>query len=178
MEVWKNIKGYENIYQVSNLGNVRRIYANKKTKILRPSLNKSGYLYVCICEKGKKKLFRVHKLVALAFLGDIPDNLEINHINGIKTDNRKDNLEYVSRSYNLIHAYENELEKRQFNNEKKSKIVYQYDLNNNFIKAWESLCEIQRQLKFAKTNISKCCNKKIHTAYGYRWTFVERKCLS
>lgn len=178
MEVWKDIKGYENIYQVSNLGNIRRVYANKKTKTLRLSLNKSGYLYVCISDKNKKKLFRVHKLVALAFLGDIPDNLEINHINGVKTDNRKENLEYVNRSYNLIHAYKNGLEKKQYNNIKKSKPVNQYDLNNNLIKTWESINEIQRQLKYYKQNISRCCNKKINTAYGYRWTFVERKCLA
>lgn len=178
MEVWKDIESYEDIYQISNLGNVKRKYANGKTKIIKPYLNKCGYFYVCLCKYNKKKLFRVHKLVALAFIGNIPKNMEVNHINGIKTDNRVENLEYVSRGYNLLHAYENGLEKRQYNNAKKSKSVNQYDLNNNFIKTWESVNEIQRQLKYCKQNISQCCNKKINTAYGYRWTFAERKCLS
>lgn len=178
MEVWKDIKNYENMYQVSNFGNIRRKYKNNQYKMLKPHLNKCGYFYVCLCKNNEKKSIRIHKLVVSTFINNIPDKMEINHKNGIKIDNRLVNLEIVSRSYNQIHAYQNNLEKRQFNNKKKSKPVNQYDINNNFIKTWDSMCEIQRQLKYFKQNISKCCSKKIDTAYGYRWTYAERECLT
>lgn len=171
--IWKEIKGYENSYWINNFGYIKRIYSNGSEKVLKQQLNKGGYLYVCLCKNGTKKFVRVHKLVAETFIKNDSKNKEINHINGIKTDNRVENLEYVSRSENLLHAYRCGLEKRQYNNPKKSKLVNQYDLHKNLIKTWESLCEIQRCLNFNKQNISSCCNKKILTAYGYYWNFAE-----
>jgi len=114
-EVWKDIAGFEGCYQVSNLGNVKSLYrlvgcafgAKKSTpeKILKGVSSKHGYLFVNV---GKNKT--IHRLVALAFIPN-PDNKPcINHINGIKSDNRLDNLEWCTYSENTTHSYINSLQ--------------------------------------------------------------------
>lgn len=102
-EIWKAIPGYKNFYEVSDLGRVRRL---KKSgfKILSPAI--SPYAVLNLCVEGKYYPVRVHQLVMLAFVGERPANCEINHINGIKTDNRLVNLEYVTHEQNLHHASE------------------------------------------------------------------------
>lgn len=94
MEKWKAIPGYDN-YEVSDLGNVRNI---KTGRILKPRKVSKGYLHVLLRANGKSKKFYIHKLVAIVFLGHIPDKMKItvDHLNGIKTDNRLENLELVS----------------------------------------------------------------------------------
>lgn len=99
MENWKDIAGYEGRYQVSDMGRVR----NKTGRILSPAKNSRGYQRVLLCKDGKKKNHSVHRLVALAFVPIGREGLEVNHINGIKTDNRAENLEWVTRSENMAH---------------------------------------------------------------------------
>lgn len=102
-EIWKDIIGYEGLYQVSNLGNVR--------KISPKLLGKSGkrYLKVVLVKDHKSHFVDVHRLVAQAFIPNINNNITVNHINGNKKDNRVENLEWCDSSYNLSHAYENGL---------------------------------------------------------------------
>lgn len=111
MEIWKDIKGYEGKYQVSNLGNVKSSWMwtgdkyIKREKILRNILYKNGYLYVSLSKDGKVKRFKVNRLVAEAFI-DNPYNLPItNHKDGDKTNNCVSNLEWCTHSENLSHAY-------------------------------------------------------------------------
>lgn len=111
MEVWKDIVGYEGKYQVSNLGYIKSLEMwtgdkyIKRDKILRGSLSKNGYLYVSLCKGGKAKKYKVNRLVAQAFIEN-PYNLPItNHIDGDKTNNCVDNLEWTTQSENLKHAY-------------------------------------------------------------------------
>lgn len=120
IEQWKPIPGYEGYYEVSDYGNVKslaRIGKRKdgtpnpiKEKILKPCVNSNGYYYLNLCKDGNTKNVRVHRLVAISFLNS--SDLQVNHRNGIKTDNRLENLEWVSRSDNSKHAYALGLNKR------------------------------------------------------------------
>lgn len=107
-EIFKNVKGYEGFYEVSNLGKVRST-SYKGTRILKPSKTKNGYLNVVFCVNQVKVHKLVHRLVAEAFL-DNPGNLEqVNHISGNKEDNSVENLEWYTQEYNNYHAYNNHL---------------------------------------------------------------------
>lgn len=105
-ELWKDIVGYEGLYQVSNLGQVKSFHIYSKGRILKSDARKDDYLYVTLC-KGKdryKKSYRIHRLVLLAFLGSRPTKKEGNHINGIKSDNSLKNLEWMTSKQNTLHA--------------------------------------------------------------------------
>ena len=117
MEIWKDIKGYEGQYQVSNLGYIKSSYMwtgdkyIKREKILRNVLYKNGYLYVSLSKDGKVKRFKVNRLVAEAFIEN-PYNLPItNHKDGDKTNNCVSNLEWCTYGENLSHAYKTGLRK-------------------------------------------------------------------
>jgi len=104
-EIWKNIKGFENLYQVSNMGRVRSLKFGKK-KIMKLTPNKQGYLRVKLYKNGETKDFRVSRLVAFAFVENPnPQFLkQVNHINEIKTDNRASNLEWCNCQYNIRYS--------------------------------------------------------------------------
>jgi hypothetical protein len=105
-ETWKDIKGYKGCYQASSKGKIRSI-PRKYTGggVLSPRNDSCGYPYVNLCKRGACRSFRVHRLVALAFLSHKPGKNCINHKNGIKTDNCVKNLEWCNRSENMLHAY-------------------------------------------------------------------------
>ena len=113
-EIWKDIEGYEGLYQVSNLGRVKsleridRLGRLKPGVILRPKVERGGYLLVGLHKEGKQKMFLVHRLVAHAFIPN-PEGLpEINHRDEDKTNNLVDNLEYCDRKYNMNYGTRNE----------------------------------------------------------------------
>ena len=123
VEVWKDIKGYEGHYQVSDLGRVKSlarvveirkgIFGNKKEKFLKPTKNKKGYLTLKLCKKSddicSEKSVIVHRLVANEFLENSLNKPQVNHKNGIKDDNCVENLEWATGSENVIHALNNNL---------------------------------------------------------------------
>ena len=98
-EIWKTIEGYEGLYQASNLGRIKSFIRTKSYKILKSITRNDGYLMVFLLQKG----FLVHRLILSTFVGN--SDLECNHKNGIKSDNRLDNLEYCTRSENMLHAF-------------------------------------------------------------------------
>lgn len=115
MENWLEVVGYEGVYDISDLGNVRSIARNGTIGgILRLENTRSGYLRVMLSAGNKTKRFNVHVLVAGAFLGSKPRGMQVNHKNGVKSDNRLENLEYLSSSDNHKHAYERLRRQRNF----------------------------------------------------------------
>lgn len=119
-EIWKDIYGYDGVYQISNLGNIKSldhlvIQSNgmkriQRGRILSKSKSIKGYLRVSLSKLKKNKHFFIHRLVMITFK-NISDsnNKQVNHINGIKDDNRVENLEWCTNRENIIHAYKNNL---------------------------------------------------------------------
>lgn len=106
-EAWRPVVGFEGIYEVSNLGRVKRVKAGKRTRIGRVLTPRpaSGYYHVALYRSGTRFDIKVHVLVALAFVSGHSDGLEVNHMNGLKTDNRAANLEWVTTAANAKHAF-------------------------------------------------------------------------
>jgi len=118
-EIWKDIQGYEGKYQVSNIGRVKSLervstFNNSKglkKEIIIKSWNDSDYIRVKLCKESVEKTHRVHRLVANHFLENPLNKSQVNHKNGVKSDNRVENLEWVTNSENAIHAFKNNLRK-------------------------------------------------------------------
>lgn len=159
------------MYQVSNLGRVKSLnYRHTgREKMLKLSVNNKGYIIVKLWKNRKFKSFRLHRLVAEAFIPN-PNNLPfINHKSEIKTQNNVENLEWCDAKYNLNYGTRKERVAEKTTNGKCSKPVFQYDLNGNFIKEWPSTMEVERQLGIS--HISECCLGKRNTCGGFKWKY-------
>lgn len=170
-EIWKDVKDYEGLYQISNLGRVKSFPRNgtiKKERILKQTIDNNGYLIVGLHKNNKVKKVCVHWLVANAFIPKEKWHEVINHIDGNKLNNSLKNLERCTQKHNVKESIRLGLQKPY--NEKK---VLQYDLNGNFIKEWESATKAQKQLKILQSNISACCRGVTKTAGKYIWKFKE-----
>lgn len=109
-EIWKPVKGYEGIYEVSNMGNVKRVGRNcggTVGHILKNGMRGRTYFTVVLYGKGKPRTTCIHELVAAAFIGDRPAGYQVNHKDLVKTNNQVNNLEYISQKENLQHAFAN-----------------------------------------------------------------------
>lgn len=187
MEIWRDIKGYEGIYQVSSEGRIKSLRRVDKSnhivneKIKDTIVNKYGYEMVTLWLNGSCKTLRVHRLVAEAFIPNPENKPCIDHINTIKTDNRVVNLKWASSKENC----NNPISKQHLSNALKgntnskygkmhhnSKKVYQYDKEGNFIREWDTVSDVARQLGVSQGNISSCCMGLRCTAYGFIWKYA------
>ena len=167
--MWKTIEGYLN-YQVNSDGRVQSLKF-RKIRILKPGRSSTGYFHVVLCRNGKSKICSVHRLVMKAFVGPCPDGMEVNHKNGIKSDNSFSNLEYITKSENHLHAYRTGLNISSEDRGIPKKSVNQFMKDGRFVKTYKSVREAARQLGIWNQNISKCCNRKLKSAGGYCWKF-------
>ena len=164
-EIWKDIKNYEGLYQISNFGRVKSLPRKgtvKHERILKQCRDKYGYLQVILNNKTHKSC-RIHKLVAQEFIPNPENKLTVNHKNGNKYDNKVENLEWNTIKENNDNAIRIGLNK--------TRKIIQYDKNMKFIKKWNSSREIERDLNYLHSNILACCNGIYKTMYGYVWRF-------
>lgn len=188
-EVWKNISGYEGLYQVSNLGRIKslphKVY-NKligeyisKEKILKQGSLVRGYKGVGLYKNGKEKTQKVHRLVAEAFIPNPNNYPEVNHKNEDTSDNRVTNLEWCTSKYNSNYGTRTQRIAQKNLNRNKSKRVLQLDLSGNLIHVWPSASETQRN-GFSQGNVSACCRGERKTHKGYKWQYAkeEKQCHS
>jgi len=173
-EIWKNVKSYENIYQISSCGRIKslkRITSNNHVineKILKPVHDSYGYLKVNLYRNGNMKSFTVHKLVAMAFI--ITNNTkltQINHIDEVKTNNNVENLEWCTSAYNNSYGTRN----IKISKNKKIKIG-QYTASNILIKIYDSIGDACSKNNFSRSEISRCCNNHLKYSHGYMWKYI------
>ena len=175
-EIWKPIPGYEALYEASNFGRVRSLFRYKK--ILKPSPITNGYLTVELWKNKQRKRIGIHRLVAMCFCEN-PDNKPfVNHIDEIKTNNRADNLEWVTHVENCRYGTAIErrtkhfdYSKRKINNARQieacSKPIAQYTKDGRFVRNWKSASECARKNGWQISNIRRCCRNEHATAYGF-----------
>lgn len=182
-EIWKPIKGYEGLYEVSNYGRIK----NQFNHIRKLQINKFGYFRCILTKNGKQKFYFVHRLVAKAFIPN-PNNLPfINHKDENKLNNfvyvnpdgtidfEKSNLEWCTAKYNINYGSRKERVKTKTLNGKLAKPVLQFTLDGKFIAEYPSAREAERQTGIYVGNISACCKNKYghKSAGGSVWKFKE-----
>ena len=173
-EIWVDIKGYEGLYQASNLGNIKSLLTSK---ILKATINSSGYFKVELHKKGKTKVLYVHRLIASAFIPNPENKPQVNHKNGDKLCNSIDNLEWVTRSENQKHAIKNGLRSpspmlgRFGKLNHNSKSILQCDVSGNIIRKWDSIAEASRYYGCNCSSISNVLNGNRKTCKGYIWKY-------
>lgn len=182
-EIWKDVKGYEGLYKISNLGNVLSLNFNHSnySKCLKPFDN-DGYLRVAFNCNNQYKRFLVHRLVAEAFIPNPENKPFINHIDGNKRNNNIDNLEWVSASENTRHAIRIGLRPANCQHEIKygkdhpaSKPIIQFDINGNLIKRWGCSKDVEKEFGFRPQFILRCCRGERKTYMGYVWKFDKKR---
>lgn len=185
-EVWKDIEGYEGLYQISNLGNIKSLKYNKTETEKKIKLyNKRNYLQVALAQQGKIKWYSVHRLVAKAFIPN-PNNYPcINHKDENKQNNCIDNLEWCTHKYNSNYGT---IKERQSNikkgrntsqetrnkiGEANSKQVGQFKKGTEeLIQVFPSVINAAKQLGLKKQNISACCLNRLKSHGGYSWKYI------
>ena len=179
-EIWKDVKGYEGYYQVSNLGRIKSLerFANTSTpgvkqrikeKIRKLYHTTAGYGYATLAKNGINKTYMIHRLVAMHFL-DNPDNLPcVNHKDENPNNNCVHNLEWCTYEYNNIYK---DIHLRR-NTDNTTRKIIQYDLDMNEIKRWDSVVEACDYYKISQPNITKCCKGERNHCAGFKWRYYE-----
>ena len=176
-EIWRDIKGYEGLYQVSDQGRVKSLERKvrhwsggeriQKERILKPKIDRDGYLQLNLYAGGKRKWLLVHRIVCEAFHKNHDNKPQVNHINENKTDNRACNLEWCTCKENINHGSRTERVAKAL-----EKPIGQYKLDGQLIKVWPSTAIVERQTGFSRGSIWGVANGRHKQAYGYIWKYI------
>jgi len=178
-EIWKDIPEYDGLYMASNLGKIKSI-RYRECHILKPATHRCGYLWVILTKNKVRKTLFVHRLVCFTFI-DNPENKEtVNHKDGVRNNNNVCNLEWATASENIRHSFRcldrNPSMRGKFGKLHHASIpVIQTSKEGIFIKRWESLRQVQRELNYPHGNISLVCKGKKKSAFGYYWKFENQQ---
>ena len=177
MEEWRDIEGYEGLFQISNEGRVkslkRKITINRcngayirtiEEKIIKPYKNGKGRLQVQLCKNGIREFPLLHRLVANAFVPN-PNNYDVvHHIDHNPQNNKVENLMWMTKEeHDKLHRIEQAA--------KTSRMVYQYTLNDILVKIWNSTKECGRN-GFYQSAVAACCRGEYKQYKGFRWSYV------
>ncbi len=177
-ENWKDIKGYEQSYQVSNLGRVKSLSRTimksnntimyVKERILKTRRHNNGYYMVTLYKNQTPKLCTIHRLVAKAFIDNPENKSTVNHLDGDKLNNHVDNLEWCTQQENITHSNRPGLTKNKV-------AVNQYDLDGNFIQKFESVRSAGKTLKINTSHIGSVCRGNRNQTGGYIWRYASER---
>lgn len=179
MEIWKDIPGYEGLYQASDLGNVKSLNhirnngTNKymqKGKKLKFSKDHNGYLLVRLSKNGIAKTYKLHRIIAMTFIENTFNKKTINHINGNKEDNRVNNLEWATQKEQIDHQHK--ILKVPYSDCKKCHEANKKKIIRNDGKIYNSIMEAKIDLGKKYAHISEVCQGKIKTTYGYSYKYL------
>lgn len=174
-EMWRPIKGYEGKYEISSLGRVRSITGWKYVGndiyqpegiMMKQGVNR-GYYKVDLCKHGKHYTYKVHRLVAEAFIPNPHHHKQVNHKDENRLNNHVTNLEWCTQEYNL--EYGTRVERTA---KKLSRRVGQYTLDGKLVKVWQSTHDAGRH-GYHQGHVWACCRGKAKTHAGYRWRFIK-----
>lgn len=197
IEEWRPVVGFEGLYEVSNWGRIKSlpktvtrkgICYNLNEKILKPQPSGNGYLKIFLHNNKYKKQFFVHRIVSEAFIPNPGNKPFIDHINTIRDDNRIENLRWCTQKENcnnpisLSKMSESSMKVdrikvnkvlQEKNSSVASKKVYQYDINGNFIRAFNSVIEAAKYIGVKTKSLTVECNRRQHYYLGYLWYYKK-----
>lgn len=187
-ELWKDIPGYEGIYQASTYGRIRSIDRSIKQgngirklygKIISQYKGRGGYMRLLL-HNGRPKNHRVHRLIAITFVKNPYNKYDVNHKNGIKTDNRPENLEFVTKSENTRHLFDvlgfkSKGGPKKGKDNLRSKPVLQYTIDGKFVARYYCTSEIKNKLAINTSHISSCCLGKRKSSHGFIWRYEVKE---
>lgn len=197
-EIWKDIDGYEGLYQVSNLGNVKSLNYRKQnySKNLTPKVNNCGRLWVELRKNGSRKQILIHRLVAIAFIPNENNFPQINHKDENTMNNVVENLEWCDAEYNSNYSWKRhpEWKKKSVpkniirgedwkrvhkshpggwkNGPKDRRKIFQCSLNGEVLNEWNSISEVSRINNWNYSSIKRCCDGERKSAYGFKWQYA------
>jgi hypothetical protein len=175
-EIWKEIKDYEGLYEISNFGRVKCLprdigHCFTNIKIMRLKKGKNGYIIAPLCFNKKYKFKYVHRIVATAFISNIDNKPQVNHKDGERNNNNYENLEWATESENMFHSYkelgrESCVKKGEFNHKNKKILC----INNGII--YYSTNEAGKQTNVHPSNVSKVCRGILENCKNIKFKYI------